>query len=91
MEFIGHHDYDQAEIRVKMPKFGNVRYTRIVNTMEDYSKKETIIRTKIRDHTSEKGTIGKPCKRIRHGIFDLYSLISTLVRPVTNYSEQKEP
>ena len=57
-----------------MPKFGNVRYTRIGNTMEDYEKKVTIIRTKIRDHTSEKGTIGKPCKRITQEIIDLLKL-----------------
>ena len=57
-----------------MPKFGNIRYSLNGNIMQNYEKKEHIIQTKIRDHTPVKGSIGKPCKRIRQGIFELLKL-----------------
>ena len=69
MEFIGRHLSDQTEIRARMPKFGNIENTLNDNIMENYDKKENIIRTMMRHHIP-----GKTCERIRQGIYQLLKL-----------------
>ena len=43
MEFIAHHISDKSELRIRMPKFGNIRNIQNCDNIEIYKKKEIVI------------------------------------------------
>ena len=73
MEFVGINVSEQIEVKIRMPKFGNIRNVCPRDVMENYEKKENVIRTKLRNDTPIKG-IERPVRRIRQGIFELLRL-----------------
>ena len=75
MEFIGHHISDKSELRIRMPKFGNIRNIQNCDNIEIYKKKEIVISMIRSDRIPEieKGS-AIPFKRINQGIVDLLKL-----------------
>ena len=49
MEFVGIHVSEQIEVKIRMPKFGDIRNVCPRDVMENYEKKENVIRTKLRN------------------------------------------
>ena len=72
MEFIGQSKTGPPEVRLRMPKFGNISNMQHSNIVDNFEKRETAIRSKLRNLMRE--GIARPVKRIRQGIFDLLKL-----------------
>ena len=73
MEFIGNNIFDETELQVRMPKFGNIKNMQNYDIVATCEKKEHLIKTKLRNQTPENDN-GIPYERMYEGIFDLLSL-----------------
>ena len=73
MEFIGHNISDETELRLRMPKFGNVMNLDNCDILAICEKREIIINNKLRNCTPVNG-IEVSLGRMYQGIFDLLLL-----------------